>query len=147
MRKLKQFTANLASLEKAYEQDLSNPFIISGIVEQFAVQFELGWKVLRELAVRDGILKTNTGSPRSIIKEAFPVFDFLDGELWLEMLADRNGVLHLYDQANAEEVARRVLDDYIDAFRVLAREAEKRTADWATATEEGAGDTTSQDNS
>ena len=131
MKKLEHFRANLASLEKAYEQDLTNPFIISGIVEQFAIQFELGWKLLRELAACDGAPKMNTGSPRGVIKEAFLLFDFLDGDLWLEMLSDTDRHLSLYDQAAQEKVARRVLDDYIVALRVLAREAEKQNADRA----------------
>lgn len=125
MRKLEQFKANLACLEQAYHEDLQNPFIISGIVEQFAVQFELGWKVLRELALQAGIPEMRTGSPRQVIKEAFSVYGFFDGTLWLDMLDDRNRVLHLYDQKAARSVAERILDKYIDAFRTLACEAER----------------------
>lgn len=129
MRRFDQYAANLCSLEKAYEQDLSNPFIIFGIVEQFAVQFELGWKLLREMAANDGIAEAASGSPRTIIKCAYAAFSFLDGHLWLDMLNDRNSVLHLYSEATAREVADRILAEYIPAFRELAEEAQKLIAE------------------
>lgn len=36
-------------LEKAENEDLNNEFVISGIIDKFFIQFELSWKVLKEL--------------------------------------------------------------------------------------------------
>ena len=49
MKKFDNYISNLAVLEKAYGENLENEFIISGIIDKFFVQFELGWKVLKEL--------------------------------------------------------------------------------------------------
>ena len=54
MRKYDNFCSNLAVLSQASEQDLNNEFIIGGIIDKFFVQFELGWKVLKELLKYEG---------------------------------------------------------------------------------------------
>lgn len=86
MRKFDNYVSNLRVLERADKEMLSNEFIISGIIDKFCIQFELGWKFLKELLAYEGIAVSATGSPRSIIKEAYAVYPFFDGELWLKML-------------------------------------------------------------
>ena len=50
MKKYENYCTQLHVLEKAAEQDLENEFIISGIIDKFFIQFELGWKMLNELS-------------------------------------------------------------------------------------------------
>ena len=50
MKKFDNYKRNLAVLSRAGEQDLSNEFIIGGIIDKFSLQFELGWKVLKRTA-------------------------------------------------------------------------------------------------
>ena len=52
MKKFDDYQKNLAVLRRADRQDLSNEFIIGGIIDKFYIQFELGWKVLKELLER-----------------------------------------------------------------------------------------------
>ncbi|MBQ7681886.1 MAG: nucleotidyltransferase substrate binding protein, partial [Oscillibacter sp.] len=73
MKKFDHFASNLAVLERARAEDLENEFIISGVIEKFYVQFELGWKVLKELLKYEGRAESNSGSPREIIKAAYTV--------------------------------------------------------------------------
>ena len=47
MKKFDNYKSNLSVLSMAGNQDLSNDFIISGIIDMFNIQFELGWKVLK----------------------------------------------------------------------------------------------------
>lgn len=49
MKKFEHFKSNLKVLVTAENEDLSNEFIVGGIIDKFFVQFELGWKVLKEL--------------------------------------------------------------------------------------------------
>ena len=48
MKKLDHYRANLEVLSTAGQQDLENEFVIGGIIDKFMIQFELGWKVLKE---------------------------------------------------------------------------------------------------
>lgn len=41
-------------LALADQEDLTNEFIIGGIIDKFFIQFELGWKVLKELLSYEG---------------------------------------------------------------------------------------------
>ena len=119
MKKYKNYRSNLQILEKAGHEDLSNEFILSGIIDKFFIQFELGWKVLKELLQYEGKSIGGTGSPRSIIKAAYSVWDFIDEELWLEMLKARNDLSHMYNEAAARDLVENILNKYIGEFQKL----------------------------
>jgi len=46
MKRFEQYQKHLQVLQRANKEDLENEFIISGIIDKFFIQFELGWKVL-----------------------------------------------------------------------------------------------------
>ena len=54
MKKFDNFSSNLEILQKAEHENLENEFIISGIIDKFFIQFELSWKVLKELLRYEG---------------------------------------------------------------------------------------------
>ncbi len=117
MKKYKNYESNLRVLEKAGQEDLSNEFILSGIIDKFFIQFELGWKVMKELLLYEGRSIGATGSPRSIIKAAYTVWPFVDEEIWLEMLKARNDMSHMYDETAARKLADDILKVYIPEFQ------------------------------
>ena len=130
MKKFDNYSANLLVLSRADQQDLENEFIIGGIIDKFVIQFELGWKVLKELLRYEGRGEANSGSPREILKTAFEVYDFIDEDIWLAMLADRNSMSHMYDGTAARRLVQDILDRYLPAFQamhgaVLARYSER----------------------
>ena len=122
MKKFNNYVSNLEVLGRAHEQDLENEFIISGIIDKFFLQFELGWKTLKDLLAYEGVDVAKSGSPRDIIKAAFRYYQSLDEDTWLSMLAQRNNMAHVYDQAAAKELMEKILKDYIPAFRALEKE-------------------------
>ena len=48
MKKYDNYAAQLAVLERAKDEDLSNEFVMSGVTNKFALQFGLAWKLLKE---------------------------------------------------------------------------------------------------
>mgnify|MGYP001116162490 FL=1 len=131
MKKLDHYRANLEVLSTAGQQDLENEFVIGGIIDKFMIQFELGWKVLKELLQYEGRSEARSGSPREILKVAFQVYDFVDEDVWIAMLRDRNNMSHIYDGNAARRLALTIIDAYIPAFQRMEREIVKRysTAD------------------
>ena len=129
MKKYDNYVSHLNVLKQADKEQLDNAFIISGIIDKFSIQFELGWKVLKELLAYEGSTAAATGSPRGIIKEAYAVYPFFDGELWLDMLKDRNDMAHIYDGNAAGELVERILSCYIPEFIRLERELNRQYAD------------------
>lgn len=122
MKKYENYVSNLRVLEQADQEELNNEFIISGIIDKFSIQFELGWKVLKKTLSYEGSMASATGSPRGIIKEAYAVYPFFDGELWLDMLNDRNSMAHIYDGEAARRLVKRILEQYIPQFVKLEKE-------------------------
>ena len=96
MKKFDQYVSHLRILSRAFDEDLTNDFIVSGIIDKYYIQFELGWKVLKELLRYEGANQAATGSPREIIKTAYAYYDFIDESVWLGMLRDRNDTTHIY---------------------------------------------------
>jgi len=119
MKRYDEFVRHLRVLRQAHTQDLTNEFIISGIIDKFFIQFELGWKLLKDLLRYEGLEVAASGSPRSIIKEAYRLYDFLDEDTWLRMLRARNDVTHIYNSALAQKLVGDILTQYIPAFRAM----------------------------
>lgn len=122
MKKFDDFSSNLDVLLRADKEDLDNEFIVSGIVNKFLLQFELGLEVFKELLRYEGKTIAATGSPRAIIKAAFSVYDFLDETVWLSMLKSRNDMTHIYNGEAAKRLAQTILKEYIPAFRYMREE-------------------------
>ena len=119
MKKFDNFKSNLAVLERAKYEDLDNEFISSGVINKFFIQFELGWKVLKELLRYEGVAEAMSGSPRAIIKAAYAVYDFIDEDIWLGMLRERNDTAHIYDGEAAKKLVDRIVNEYISEFEKM----------------------------
>lgn len=129
MKKYENYCTHLHVLETAAEQDLENEFIISGIIDKFFIQFELGWKMLKELLKYEGKAVGATGSPRAIIKEAYSIYDFLEEDIWLEMLENSNDLAHIYDGGKARELADIIISKYVPAFQKMETAVNDRYGD------------------
>lgn len=116
MKKYENFASALANLEDAPNQDLSNDFVQSGLINKFNLQFELSWKLLKRLLEYEGATLAASGSPRAILKEAYRFYDFIDEAAWLDMLRDRNTNVHIYDNKLAQDLIQRILNVHIPAF-------------------------------
>lgn len=120
MKKYTNFVSNLNVLIKARNEDLENEFIVSGIIDKFFIQFELGWKVMKEVLYYEGNKMANTGSPREIIKAAYTIFyNFMNEEVWIDMLKCRNDMTHIYDGEAARRLVIKILDEFIPEFQHL----------------------------
>ena len=116
MRKYENFSSALKTLYTASSQDLENEFVQSGVIDKFSLQFELGWKLLKELLAYEGDRIAATESPRDIIKTASSYYGFMDEETWLAMLRDRNNTVHVYDENAAKQLVATVIEHYIPEF-------------------------------
>ena len=126
MKRFDQYLRHLEVLQRANQEDLENEFIISGIIDKFFFQFELGWKVLKQLLQYEGEGISRSSSPRDIIKAAYVCFDFLDEETWLCMLQKRNDTTHIYNEDVARQLVQEILETYILAFKHMGAAVQNR---------------------
>ena len=116
VKKFDNYSKNLRVLSTAGSRDLSDEFIVSGIIDKFYIQFELSWKLFKQLLKYEGRAVANTGSPRQIIKEMYAVCEFIDEDIWLGMLNDRNETAHIYDGNAARILALKIIESYVPEF-------------------------------
>ena len=126
MKKYENYKNNLQVLEKADHEDLSNDFIVSGIIDKFMLQFELAWKLMKELLMFEGSRDAATDSPRQIIKTAYQYYSFIDPDVWLQMLAERNRTAHMYDEQAAVQLTEKIIHTDIPVFQQFRKDLEKR---------------------
>ena len=53
-------------------------------------------------------------SPKSTFREAFKIGIIEDGEVWIDMLNDRNLTSHVYDQEVAFEIYEKIISKYFN---------------------------------
>lgn len=116
MKKYDNYVSALETLKLAPEQDLDNEFVQGGVIAKFSIQFELGWKLFKELLAYEGDAAADTGSPRDVIKAAYRCYDFMDEEIWLEMLRSRNETARIYDSTATRRLVDTIIDAYIPEF-------------------------------
>lgn len=120
MKKLDNFSRCLEVL-KMSDPDMAcrDAIYRMGLIGQFNLSFELGWKALQAVLVMHGIQDAATGSPREIVKQGYRV-GFLQNEtVWLDMLKRRNIAVHVYNEDEADELVERILRDYLPVMEHL----------------------------
>jgi nucleotidyltransferase substrate binding protein (TIGR01987 family) len=65
------------------------------LIGAFKFTFELGWKTLKDYLGFSGV---DVSMPRDVIKQAFHHNLIEDGQVWIDMLMDRNILSHVYDE-------------------------------------------------
>ena len=93
-----------------------------GMIQRFEYCFELGWKLLKDLAletVEGGEMPVKMGGPRDAIRWGFGSGWVGDGEVWMDMLRSRNLTVHVYDRQEVQPTLQRIRGSYLQAFHEL----------------------------
>ena len=117
------FSDALSRLEESLAEDVTqSTTIIDGTIQRFEFTFELAWKLLRLMLLREGV---EASTPRAVIKEAYRAEWIADGEGWIDMLEDRNQTSHLYDEKTSTAIYRKIKEFHFDRLKGLRKFAEK----------------------
>ncbi|MGF1584825.1 MAG: nucleotidyltransferase substrate binding protein [Bacteroidales bacterium] len=93
-----------------------------GMIQRFEYTFELSWKTLKDYLESQGL---NVQFPRDVIKEAFSAGIIPDGEIWMDMLDNRNLMSHTYQEEIFREVVENMHSKYFPAITKLIDYLEK----------------------
>lgn len=115
MKKIDNFSNALSTLDRYCKYDIDMDVVLTGIVKQFEMVFELAWKSMKEVMCYQGIIEAETGSPAEIIKLGYQYAYIDNQDLWIRMRRDRNISTHLYDENEAEQLVQRIFN-YVDEF-------------------------------
>ncbi|WP_347489242.1 nucleotidyltransferase substrate binding protein [Desulfoscipio sp. XC116] len=103
------FEKSFQSLSKYIDQPINTEIERAGIIQLFEIAFELSWKLMKDYLEALGF---SPKSPRETIKQAYQTGLIEDGHIWIDALADRNLIVHTYD----ENLAKRMTGDIVLAY-------------------------------
>ena len=119
------------NLKKAYNRlvevsnlyDGENDIIRDSLIQRFEFTYELTHRTLNEFMKYLGVTLENS-FPRTIFKKAYINNLISDDLVWINLLEDRNSTSHIYNENLANEIAKRIINDYVAAIGELVKNLE-----------------------
>ena len=100
-----------AGIELYLEKGLSN-LEKQGVIQGFEFTHELCWKVMQDFLKDQG--ETNLYGSKDATRLAFNRGLISNGEVWMNMIADRNLTSHTYQEEISEQIFNRIVNDYFE---------------------------------
>lgn len=107
---------NLIEMLGLLNKEPSNKAYKLAVIQSYEMDIELAWKTLKDYL---NYLGYQIQTPREVIKQAFAIEIIEEGEIWLQMLEDRNLTSHIYDEAKAQEVVDSINKTYFTKLDFL----------------------------
>jgi nucleotidyltransferase substrate binding protein (TIGR01987 family) len=111
------------NFEKAYnnlktildELNIDKDSIINKMatIQAFEIVMELAWKTLKDYMDENYVLIKEV-FPKTVIKEAFATNIIKNGEIWIDMLKDRNSTSHEYSEEKSNEIIEKIDNVYFN---------------------------------
>jgi len=105
------------AVELAAERDLSD-LEKQGVIQGFEFTFELAWNVMKDYLEEQGI--NGIIGSKNAIRHAFNNGLIDNGEVWMDIVNDRNLASHIYDEETAEKIFAAIKNTYYFEFNKLA---------------------------
>lgn len=96
-----------------YQKDTENEIAQIALIQSFEFTYELSWKVMQDFLRHMGI---EVSYPREILKQAFHHNLLKDGQIWIDMLDDRNLMSHAYEKSHAKQAISHITTRYVLAI-------------------------------
>jgi nucleotidyltransferase substrate binding protein (TIGR01987 family) len=111
---LKAFMQLESAISLTKERKLSD-LEKQGLIQAFEYCHELAWNVLKDfLQNEEG--KSEIYGSKSATREAFRVGLISNGEVWMEMIKDRNQTLNTYNSDTSEQIFNNIVKSYFAEF-------------------------------
>ena len=117
IEQLEKAFENLKIIIDAYEKEedrIIKDGLRDSIIQRFEFATELSWKLMKKYLDENLVLEVY--SPRSVIKESYKQDLIENGELWLDILEDRNLTSHTYDENTANRIKDNIVNKYVLEF-------------------------------
>lgn len=108
---------------KGTAQEPSNHLYQIALIGAFQFTFELSWKTMKDYLVYNGV---EVSLPRDVIKQAFHHQLIHDGQVWIEMLEDRNLMAHVYQEYAAQSAVANIREHYAPAIEKVYNDLLKK---------------------
>lgn len=110
------FQKAFQQLEKGLKIQKPSDIEKQGIIQSFEFTFELAWNTIKDFLESENVISQY---PRSVIKDAFKYEIIKNGEIWIEMLEDRNMLAHTYNEDIANKAYNKIKDIFFNELELL----------------------------
>lgn len=101
---------------KMSQSDADGDLIRMAVIKAYEFTFELSWKTLKDYLTYNGI---DVKLPREVIKQGFACGLITNGQLWIDMLEERNLMAHTYDDTRAKQAVEQIQQRYLSGLAQL----------------------------
>ena len=113
-KRIENFEKALKKLKQAFLVEPTE-LVIDGTLQRYEFTFELAWKTIKDYLEYNGIV-SNIASPRNVIQQAYQSKIIKNGDIWIQMMLDRNLLSHLYDEQKSREIYENIKKKYLKQF-------------------------------
>ena len=125
--KLEDFKRACKRLDEATKIQIDSDIVYDGVIQRFEFTFDLSWKLMKLFLEYTGISELR--SPRATIRQAYAYGLVEDGDLWIDMMVDRNKTSHIYDEAETKLIYIKIKNNYCNLLLHLADKMEKEISE------------------
>jgi nucleotidyltransferase substrate binding protein (TIGR01987 family) len=130
IRALDKLSESVAYIEGGFESldessknsEVLSEMIQEGLIQRFEYTHELAWNVMKDYAVYQG--SQNITGSRDAVREAFKMQLVKDADVWMDMIASRNKTSHTYNEETANDIFKKILEEYYPAFMAFRENME-----------------------
>lgn len=98
--------------------------IKEGLIQRFEYTHELAWNVMKDYAFFQG--NSTVGGSRDATREAFKLQIIDNADTWMDMIQSRNKTTHTYNEATANEIFGKIINDYFPLFSDFRKTMEEK---------------------
>ena len=120
IQRYKHFTLAFEQFKKAVELSKQRPLTElegQGLIQSFEYTHELAWNVLKDFLENQGL--NNLYGSKDSTREAFRRGLIENGEIWMDMIKDRNLSTHTYNVEIARIIIHAIRENYYSEFKTL----------------------------
>ena len=114
----------LEEVERLVKQRPLTKLEKQGLIQCFEYNHELAWNVLKDYLEEQGFI--NIIGSKNATREAFKQNLINDGEVWMNMIKDRNLTSHAYDKKLADEIIDKILNKFYPELKIFAASFTKK---------------------
>lgn len=111
-------------LTEFIEKDDKSEMSKAAIIHAYEYTFELWWKTVQRYLEYVGSVQDY--GPSATIKSAFQYNLLEDGQIWMDMLRDRNLTAHTYKEDIANDIHERIITTHIQALKQFVEDFDNK---------------------
>ena len=119
-----EFRKAYLKLQEFIQNDDKTEISKAAIIHAFEYTFELWWKTVQRYFEYN--FNMQDYGPNATIKNAFQYKLIQDGQVWMNMLRDRNLTTHTYKEDVANEIYERIINIHITVLKEFVEDFDNK---------------------